>query len=218
MSQDKISPEEKLLDLIKGNKTKGGERKRAGLAQKKNINPIRNRISNGVKRPRISLGSKRLKGRTRFGAKTLLVFIIILLFCLIGYESRPGIRAKNRKNFSGREAGRIAKKRTREKLIALKPYSYYAQEIHGKSIFKPLIIEKRGTGIQRTEKIEEMCKRYQVKGIMLGERPEAFIEDSQSRRTFTVTIGDIIGKIQVKDIKEGKVTLGYEEEIYDLFF
>lgn len=201
MAQDKISPEEKLLNLIKGDKIKGKEKSE----EKKKI-----------KRPR-KIIFLRLDGRYLTGHRPVLMFIIILLFCFIGYESRPDIRMKNRKDFLRQNVKREKSKAPGEP-AALKSYSYYSQEIQGKSLFSPLVIEKTAAPVERTEKIEEMCKGYQIKGIILGARPEAFIEDTQARRTFTVTIGDTIGKVQVKDIKEGRVTLEYENETYDLSF
>ncbi|MBL7171000.1 MAG: hypothetical protein ISS46_03300 [Candidatus Omnitrophica bacterium] len=217
MVENKIPPEEKLLKLIRGDKIKTEEKKPPG--KKFFSRPDSNfRKALGLLWDK-SLGKAIPLGVpvvARVKAKPLLVFIIIILFCCIGYKFRSGIRIKNRTGLLD-QGKRREKNKIQEEDIALKPYSYYGKEIAGKSLFTPLVIEKPAS-IVKTEKIEELCKGYQVKGIIMGERPEAFIEDSQSRRTFTVTIGDTIGKLQVKDIKEGRVIFGYENETYDLFF
>ena len=211
MPEDKISPEEKLLTLIRGKKKKSEEKSDTELPKEKKI-----------KKPRIvvfpRINSKHLLGLTRFGAKPLLIVIIILLVCFVGYESRSGIKIKDRVNLLLQKEGK-EKKETEEEPVALKPYSYYTQEIKGKSLFAPLVIEKPVIAVvKKIEKIEDICKNYLLKGVIIRERPEAFIEDSKSRRNFTVNIGDTIGKVQVKDIKKNGVTLGYEDQIYDLFF
>ncbi len=214
MSEEKISPEEKLLNLIKGNKTANGGTSEIKLPEKGKIDLVKEGISNRVKRP-AWVDSKYLRRLIR--PKPILIFLIALLFCFIGYESRPGIKIKDRINFFGQEM-RIEKKEIQEEPVVLKPYSYYLQEIGGKSLFSPLVIEGPAVTIASTEKIEDLCKAYQLKGVILGEKPEAFIEDTQARRAFTVNIGDSIGKVQIIDIKEGKVTFGYENQTYDLFF
>lgn len=189
MSGTGLSPEEKLLSLIKGN--------RPGIQKKV-------RFSWNIKFP--------------YGIKLILMCVIVMLFFLIGYEFRPEAKIKDRMEvFRGRGKTRKA---VHIEPIVLKPYSYYADEIQGKSLFSPLVVERHPERVSRVKKIdiEEIARRYHLKGIILGGKPEAFIEDIRLRRTFTVTIGDSIGEFQVKDIKEGRVTLGYGEESYDLFF
>lgn len=205
MPEDRISPEEKLLNLIRDRKEGGGEKKKASPLENKKKPKTRKIIS------------------IHPGLKSILIFIVILLFGLMVYES--GLKVKEEDTVDFRGPRERVKKITGEEPLILKPYSYYSQAIEGKSLFSPLVIEeKTATAIakgEKIEKIEELAKSYRLKGIILGEsgeRPKAFIEDSQAHRTFTVTIGDSIGKLQVKDIKEGRVTLSYEEETYELSF
>jgi len=207
MAGDKISPEEKLLSLIKNDKRVGEKKGGVGPPKKERVS----RKTFGI------LRDKYLRGFTRHGGRPLLMFIIILLFCAIGYNFYFSIGNKGRIDFPHQEVRR-EKKKIQDEPISLKPYSYYAQKIGGKSLFSPMVIETPKAAIENVEKIEEMCKNYRLKGIIMGERPEAFIEDSKTRRTLTVTIGGAIGKVQVKDIKEGKVILSYGNETYDLFF
>ena len=200
MTEDRISPEEKLLGLIRNNKAGKKE-------EEKEIAPLVEKKKKGAARKLVF---------TRPHLKPVLIVVIILLFGVMGYESSFKTSDRNRIDSLGRKEK--PRKMAGEEPLVLRPYSYYSQEIEGKSIFSPLVIEKTATTISRGEKIEELVKNYRLKGVIVGEKPEAFIEDIQAHRTFTVTIGDTVGKLGVKDIKEGRVTFSYEEETYDLSF
>ena len=62
----------------------------------------------------------------------------------------------------------------------------------------------------------DLTKRYKLVGIVLGEKPEAIVEDLTSRNTLFIHEGEMLDAVQVKKIEEGHVILlqeGLEVEL-----
>ena len=63
--------------------------------------------------------------------------------------------------------------------------------------------------------IAELVKDYRLKGVVLLNEPEAILEDARTQRSIFLKVGDHLGELTVKEIKEGEVVLKYygEEKI-----
>lgn len=209
MPEKDISPEEKLLKLIRENKEQ--DREEIKILKKK-----KTKIRHNIDFRKLFSFFKCIHIKAFFchGTRPILMCVIMLLFYFIWHQFQVDTTV----NFTINKV-KAEKEKIFEEAIKLKPYSYYETELGNKSLFSPIIIEK-STPVSKgsTENISEMCKTYRLKGIIMGERPEAFIEDTKFQRTSTVTIGDTIGNLTVMDIKEGRVVLGYEQESYELSF
>lgn len=60
--------------------------------------------------------------------------------------------------------------------------------------------------------IAELAKDYRLKGIIILDEPEAILEDARTQKSTFVKIGDKVGELTVKEIKEGSLVLSYYGE------
>lgn len=99
--------------------------------------------------------------------------------------------------------------------IGLKPYEYYAEAIRGRRVFggAASLETNRPASGQVTDSIKDIS----LIGIILGENPQAAIEDKKMQKTYYVTRGQFIGEFQVEAIQEGKVIINYNGERFELY-
>lgn len=57
--------------------------------------------------------------------------------------------------------------------------------------------------------IAELAKDYRLKGVVFMGEAEAILEDAKTQKTFFVKIGQPVGDLTVKEIKEGFMILSY---------
>ncbi|MDP8265237.1 MAG: hypothetical protein P9M12_07175 [Candidatus Aceula lacicola] len=96
-----------------------------------------------------------------------------------------------------------------------KPYEYYAQEIEERDVFsrpKPKQEEEQ----VKAENIN-LSESLRIVGIVLGDVPEAIIEDIKSRKIFFLHQGDEVLEGKIRSIKEGKIILDYNGSTIELF-
>ena len=55
----------------------------------------------------------------------------------------------------------------------------------------------------------ELTKDFRLKGTVLGGEAEAIVEDARTQKTMFVKVGDPLGDLTVKEIKEGFIVLSY---------
>lgn len=55
----------------------------------------------------------------------------------------------------------------------------------------------------------DLIKDYRLLGVVLGGAAEAIVEDARTQKTNFVKIGDRVGELTVKDIREGFIVLDY---------
>lgn len=91
----------------------------------------------------------------------------------------------------------------------LDPEASYLREFEGSALFG------YASGISAPAlqaSLAELAKDYRLKGVVLMDEAEAILEDAKTQKTVFVKIGEQVGDLTVKEIKEGFVVLSYVGE------
>ena len=97
------------------------------------------------------------------------------------------------------------------------PLSYFAEQASTKNIFNPLVKDETAAApAEQGPKLEDIKGQLNLIGIMGGERPQAIIENKKSQKTYFLYKGESFDDITVKDIFENKVVLDYKDQPFEL--
>lgn len=198
--RENISPEEKLLKLIKGEKSinlsdKTSQKdKDGGSAVNKKAQAVNFRLGNNVL------------------FRLALLLIVISVAYLIGTFIYPWV-GLNKVKLPDPEVASI--EQSVERKTDVKPYEFYAQGMKNSQIFGS--IASQGNAEPAANIKSEIIKDINLVGIISGDNPQAVIEDKKTQKTYYVTKGQLIGDLLVDDIQEGKIILisaGQKFELY----
>jgi type II secretory pathway component PulC len=204
--KENISPEEKLLKLIR----KGKKEEPSRIKQTAQILPLAKR---GIKFSFSSLFEKfapRLNlSKVIFAAFALscLYLIISLIYPLIGLKkiNLPKISVE-----------KISEPKTELK-NETKPFEFYQKGIENRRIFGGGTAAGE-SGLPSAGNINvDLAKDINLVGIISGENPQAIIEDKKTQKTYYVNKGQTIGEILVEDIQEGKIIVNYRGQRFELY-
>lgn len=199
--KDNISPEEKLLKLIKGDKKQPVEKKDPSLqpavkitAKKSDPGSIRKSLIHfliGKIKPLLIVGS-------------LIYLIVSFIYPWVGLKkiNLPAVSEKIKQ-----EPQLEIKKES-------KPFESYLKDIEGRQIFGTFSGQQESLAQVAAE--ADSIKDINLLGVILGDNPQAIIEDKKTQKTVYVSRGQFIGQFQVEEIKEGKVILNYKGQRYEL--
>jgi hypothetical protein len=198
--QDNISPEEKLLRLIRNPK----KAPLTGLAQG-HAGEVFRRAPFSF---RLSLAPQSLqKYALAFLAAASLYLAASLARPFFGFrkitlEDRPGLPAAQNASVAGEEA---------------KPFDFYAAPLKERNVFidYSAIAPAGEDGVVQVA-AADMIKDITLVGIIMGPSPQAVIEDKAAQRTFYVSKGQSIRQMQIEDIQEGKIILKLKGEKFEL--
>jgi len=210
-----ISPEEKLLKLIKG--------QRSASAHKKIIPPIR-------LTPAVAVNSfatlptnnpaKIKHPLYRFYNKILslldsrkviwLVFIVSCIYLIYSFVY-PEIALKKIKLQLAAEK-KIYKQES-EQQREVKPYEFYLQGLMKRQIFQGGAVSSTApASAAESASIKDM----NLVGIVSGDTPQAIIEDKKAQKTYYVNKGQLIGGFQLEDIQDGKIILNNNGQRFEM--
>jgi len=91
------------------------------------------------------------------------------------------------------------------------PFSYYENQIKKRDIF-----ERSEKGVVAVAADSALSKNFRLVGIVLGETPEAIVEDLPGKRTLFLHVGDSVEEAEIIRIEEGKVVFFYQDEEFEL--
>ncbi len=97
----------------------------------------------------------------------------------------------------------------------VKPYESYLEGIRGRQVFGTAAVPQ--TKAPANAISADLVKDINLVGIISGENPQAIIEDAKTHKTYYVTKGQFIGELQVEEIQEGKIVLNYQGQRYELY-
>lgn len=95
------------------------------------------------------------------------------------------------------------------------PYDYYGQVIGKRNLFRAGLPAKGGSQTDAPA-IEDRLKDFALLGIVSGTTPQAIVEDKEGQKTYFLTEGEALGEMRIEQILEEKVTMSYEGELYEL--
>ncbi len=183
-----ISAEEKLLRLIKSAPLK---------PPKQTKQPI------PVLKYRPSLNLSKIIKAAFIISCIFLLFTFIHPFVIPQKNELPKIAAKDGLT---QEAGLIPQ---------AKPYDFYSQAIRDRKIFGEQVSSEAARPMSAIN--SDLIKDINLIGVILGDSPQAIIEDKKTQKSYYVNKGQFIGEFRVDDIQEGKVILTYEGEKFELY-
>ena len=203
--RDNISPEEKLLKLIRGSKTK-----QAAPDAEPNM-PSADPAPAGKKYTYHS-GPARSRRFNIYNLASAAFIISCVYLAASFFYPWPGAREI--------KPVEVAKEKGMEMkpgMVEAKPYEYYLEGIKGKQIFGSSSGAEPEKPQAQTAIDADMIKDINLVGIIAGENPQAIIEDKKTQKTYYVSKGQNVGAFQVEEIQEGKVTLNYMSKKFDLY-
>jgi len=217
-----ISPEEKLLSIIRGKKdsvppekTAPKEAATAGNIKFAQFNDALDGYISSILKSSFFKNSffspKVLKTFNRY----MLIIAVIAIVYFIGdiIFVRPSVKAKAViSDFSSLTMPVSAVKRSAQ--IETNTYSYYSNRISGKKIF--------GAGSYAPTEIPDSADAEQAAnlglvGIIPGDNPQAIVEDKKNQKTYYLIKGQTINDIVMEDIGSDKVTIEYRGKRINLF-
>ncbi|MFH0790855.1 MAG: hypothetical protein V2A64_04405 [Candidatus Omnitrophota bacterium] len=205
--KNNISPEEKLLKLIRG-------QNKPNIS---NINTERNpaRIPLDLKTSAkystsllFKIFSFRYIKKIIFAAFILscIYFIACLIYPFTGLKkiTLPILKPEKTNEFKLKPMDEI------------RPLESYLSDVKSRRIFASL------SSPQETEKPAvvintDFIKDLNLVGIISGEPPQAIIEDKKTQKTYTLTAGQSFGEFRLESIEEGKVLVTYQEQKFELY-
>jgi len=209
--KENISPEERLLRLIKNQntqtepsvdlaiKSQAAVHQPAALAKGSQITALRP-----------------VENKLEVAGKIIIpVFVVSCIFLVISFVY-PLFKIKQER-FSEMPSGKQAELKT-EPLAEAKPYEFYAQGITSRSIFSAISAptEEKEQAAANIDS-EKLFGELNLVGVISGDNPQAIIEDKKTRKTYYINKGQSVGEFQAEDIQEGKVTLNYNGQKFELY-
>lgn len=203
--KDNISPEEKLLRLIKGQKKPApvtASPKQTQAAQPKAVLAA-NRHTR-VKKYFAYLSPQRV---------VLFIFIASFLF-LAGSFLYPLWEAKRLEaELKDQQSRNFAQANIHPKEKS-KPLEFYLDGAKNRKIFNSLAESENASPAKTAD--ANLIKDINLVGIISGENPQVIIEDKKAQKTYYLSKGQFIGDLEVSDIQDGKIILNYNGQRYEL--
>ncbi len=198
-----ISPEEKLLRLIKAGKTSSPTH----LPLPLDI-PRDKKIATNISL--LKPGIKNMDIR-----KLLILLLAISFLYLVASFVYPWAGLKKIKLPDvPEERVRIEEPETELKEEP-KPYEFYLQGLSQRQIFSS---PSAAEGINASPLASaDLVKDINLVGIISGVNPQAVVEDKKTQKTYYLNKGQFIGELQIEDIQEGKIIVNYNGQKYELY-
>jgi len=203
--KENISPEEKLLKLIRGSKKQNTSLSKSLDTSVRETKTLKNKVlSFPLHRYLAFLNINKIIFWVFIGSCAYMVFIFIYPIFMTKNTVLPDIsQTKN-----------IEEETTA--LQEIKPYEYYTEGLKNRQIFS-----NASTG-QESEKPlgtinADLIKDMSLIGIIAGDNPQAVIEDKKTQKTYYVSKGQFIGEFKVEDIQDGKIILNYNGQKIELY-
>lgn len=205
MKEDSL-PEEKLLKLIRGQKS---------FPSQTNKIPL-----NDIELKKKSLAIKETLQRFTFInlptlqiQRILLVIFILSCFYLAGSFIYPlmgliSFKMPTVKEESFKEP---------DLNIEIKPYEFYLNSIAGRQIFKSIASSFDSSQTGENLNNVDAVKDINLIGVVKGEGLQAIVEDKKNQKTYYLTKGQSFGEFQVEEIEETKVIVNYKGKRFELY-
>lgn len=203
---DNITPEEKLLRLIRGEK-KVKPKPSTPLQIKEEKDLVSSKVE--IKRS-FSWLARINKASLKKAIFAALIISCTYLFINLLYP----FLAPKKLNISkiGREQ---AKETEADQIYGSKPLDYYLSVGKNRQLFVSAGV---GESAEQPASIAgpDLMKNLTLVGIAAGDNPQAIIEDKKLLKTYYVSKGQMIDQFKVENILEGKIILSHGGQVYEL--
>ncbi|MFH1621953.1 MAG: type II secretion system protein N [Candidatus Omnitrophota bacterium] len=216
--KDEISPEEKLLNLIRRSDKKSSKQKSLEhkVVLKSDAHPKTSASSviNNQSIPRDKRGF--FTGIKFFNFVLInrsILLAVFILSALLFIDSF--LRYPNFSKFSIPIKNNLKIAATKDKA---KPYEYYSQEISKRTLFNIKSPEFRAERvIPAGQTFKELIRELQLLGVVFGDNLQVIIEDKRLQKTYFLYPGDYLGEIKVEEVYPDRVILEFNGERVSLF-
>lgn len=215
---ENISPEERLLRLIKGQSKRerpAQEIKPAQVGRDLFTQPPK-AIAGLALRPVIRKAAvNRLTLFERLNFWLFIFWCVLILLVLVFIKKTAGGLG-----WVGSEITGIASQKesaeVKEKFPG-QPVSHYLDIVARHNLFKIYEGPAKSDGhIPVKAGASELLSNYSLAGIVSGENPQAIIEDKKSKNTYFLNQGQYLGDFKIEEILEGKVILELKGQRFEL--
>lgn len=200
--KDNISPEEKLLKLIKENKKPASEKITFASATKPAIKHSSRSFPDKYLTP---VYIQKVTGLLLAISIAYLISSFIYPWVSLKKIKLPAVSSEKLKlegpNFE------IAKE--------ARPYEFYLQGLGQRQIFSSQASPGGAAALSAAD--ADLIKDINLVGIISGDNPQAVIEDKKIQKTYYLNKGQFMGELQIEDIREGKIILNYKGQRYELY-
>lgn len=210
LMESNISPEEKLLRLIRGRTKKGPDKKNlAGspVLQKTKISP-------GFLNPLKKLLKSKFKNILDF--RFLNIFLVLLLITFFAYSVFNIVKPTGGRVNHISETVTSDKEGQQIKINQPKDYGYYYRQFSKRDIFNAPSIADDANAPATGVSLKDATKNFRLVGIILDKQPQAVIEDKTTNTTYFLGKGENLNNLKVKEILESKVIVVYGTEEIEL--
>jgi len=215
-----VTPEEKLLNLIRRSNKKPSKEKSsaqehipAGKESSKSVSAsISHKASILKERNFVFAGIKSLNFVLINRVVLLAVFASLLVLTFDLFFHSPDI--SKIKSSSKVRPMTASLKDDKE----IKPYAYYEKEIAKRNLFSSAPFDSQVKRvIPAGPTFKELIKSLELLGIVSGDEPQVIIEDKKLRKTYFLFTGDYLGEIKVEEVYSDRVLLEFKGEKISLF-
>jgi len=189
-----ISPEERLLRLIRADRPK----KARATEQKPAKSPDVSGSGNIIQKAALAI-SFNLINRILVRALLILGIYFLIDFLIINPD-----KIEEKVLALGELRGADLVKMP---VPLLKPVAYYAQGVKARNLFAA--VSRKVRKDLPSSIFMEMVSNLRLQGIISGIKPQAIIEGIKTGQVYFVSPGEYIGEIELKEILPGKVKLNY---------
>ena len=222
--QKNISPEEKLLSIIKGRHKRPDAEDaptNKGNEPKSKTSRLKNKMDEYLS---IALKNNFLKNNL-FDPKVLRIFdkYMVIVLCLAFFYLIIDMLFANSSKKAEFIISKISTSGARtpfmEKAapIETKSYSHYSNKISGRKLFTGSSYAPSGPEEEQGSSGEGSPANLGLVGIVPGDKTQAIIEDKKSQKTYYLIKGQSADNITVDDISQGSVILDYKGKKITLF-
>lgn len=199
-----ISPEEKLLRLIRGRGAGQAAAVKGGL------------LPEAAGRLRMVLSSLHA-GKLFASQRFYYGLTAIAAFLLIGTFVSPLLFSQKIRALKPVDPA-LPELRA-DGAVDVKTFEYYSGLLAGHEIFGRLAVtehEAASPGSTRA-KAADLVGNLTLMGIVSGDQPQVILEDRKSQKTYYLSKGQSVGEVRIDDIKEGKVIVSCNGERFELY-
>jgi len=212
---DSLSPEEKLLRLIKGEKKQEAAPEPApqGIIAEEKIVAEAGGSKTLSESPAASVSKARPKPLDIH--KLLIVFAgVSIIFSATAFIYPMLNLSKVKLPVVIKEEQPIT---TAEVKPKVRPWESYLAGLKSKQIFAAANAIDTSSSPVSVGNALDLIKDINLVGIISSEPPQAVIEDKKTQKTYYLSKGQSIGELKVENIQEGKVVLDYLGTKYELY-
>ena len=143
----------------------------------------------------------------------ILLFAIVICALVLIYQFRSGSILLNQ-DINIFDKNKLSKKQEEAKIPQPKDVKFYIDSFGNRNIFKPYDISL-GKAAAGQPNLAKRLSKYKLVGVAWLDLPESasvMIEDSESKTTYFLKIGEKLEDVTVKTIYTDRVVFSYENE------